>query len=180
MKKLMTLAMTVAIYLLSAQMMYAQQRMMEGNVPEVEILGHFDSGSTTLAEKLGQIKGINSVYVSKAMMGMAGSMGGKIPSSMAGKLEKINIFNTEDAAKSKELRSTAEKFMKENNYEVMMEVNDEGDDYMCIRMKELRKDCKEIGRENLAVSLGERLRAFFLCFVLPVILGLLTRRKGVR
>ena len=31
-----------------------------------------------------------------------------------------------------------------------------------------RKDCKEIGRENLAVSLGERLRAFFLCFVLPV------------
>lgn len=41
-----------------------------------------------------------------------------------------------------------------------------------------RKDCKEIGRENLAVSLGERLRAFFLCFVFPVILGLLTRRKG--
>lgn len=144
MKKLMTLAMTVAIYLLSTQACCAQGRMMEGNVPEVEILGHFDSGSTTLAEKLGQIKGINSVYVSKAMMGMAGSMGGKIPKSMAGKLEKINIFNTEDAAKSKELRSTAEKFMKENNYEVMMEVNDEGDDYMCIRMKELRKDCKEV------------------------------------
>ena len=41
-----------------------------------------------------------------------------------------------------------------------------------------RRDCKEIGRENLAVSLGERLRAFFLCFVPPVILGLLTRRKG--
>lgn len=41
-----------------------------------------------------------------------------------------------------------------------------------------RKDCKEIGRENLAVSLGERLRAFFLCFVLPVILVLLTKRKG--
>lgn len=40
-----------------------------------------------------------------------------------------------------------------------------------------RKDCKEIGRENLAVSLGERLRAFFLCFVLPVILGLLIRTE---
>ena len=143
MKKLMTLAMTVAIYLLSTQEGCAQYRMMEGNVPEVEILGHFDSGSTTLAEKLGQIKGINSVYVSKAMMGMAGNMGGKIPGSMVGKLEKINIFNTEDSDKSKELRSTAEKFMKENNYEVMMEVNDEGADYMCIRMKELRKDYNE-------------------------------------
>lgn len=39
-----------------------------------------------------------------------------------------------------------------------------------------RKDCREIGKENLAVSLKERLRAFFLCFVLPVILGLLARK----
>lgn len=39
-----------------------------------------------------------------------------------------------------------------------------------------RKDCKEFGKENLAVSLVERLWAFFLCFVIPVILGLLTGR----
>ena len=144
MKKLIILAMTVAIYALSTQDSCAQHRMMEGNIPEVEILGHYEAGSPSLAERLGQIKGITSVYVSKAMMGLAGGMGGKIPKSMAGKLEKINIFNAEDSGKSKELRSTAEKFMKDNNYEVMMEVNDEDDDYMCIRMKEPRKDCKEI------------------------------------
>ena len=143
MKKLIILAMTVAIYALSTQDSCAQHRMMEGNIPEVEILGHYEAGSPSLAERLGQIKGITSVYVSKAMMGLAGGMGGKIPKSMAGKLEKINIFNAEDSGKSKELRSTAEKFMKDNNYEVMMEVNDEDDDYMCIRMKELRKDCNE-------------------------------------
>jgi len=40
-----------------------------------------------------------------------------------------------------------------------------------------RKDCKEFGRENLAVSLGGRLYAFFLCFVLPVILGLMIRTE---
>ena len=143
MKKITTIAITLALFMISGHLCYAQGRMMEGNVPEVEILGHYEKGTPTLAERLGQIKGITSVYVSKAMMGMAGGMGGKIPKSMVGKLDKINIFSTEDSGKSKELRSVAETFMKVNNYEVMMEVNDEGDDYMCIRMKELRKDCRE-------------------------------------
>lgn len=37
------------------------------------------------------------------------------------------------------------------------------------------KDCKEIGKENLAVPLEDRLEAYFFCFVLPVVLGLLMR-----
>ena len=36
-------------------------------------------------------------------------------------------------------------------------------------------DCKEIGKDNLAVSLSERLRAAFLVFTLPCIVGLLMR-----
>ena len=36
-----------------------------------------------------------------------------------------------------------------------------------------QKDCKEYGKEHLAVSLWERLRAFAICFVIPVIVGLL-------
>lgn len=36
-------------------------------------------------------------------------------------------------------------------------------------------DCKEIGKDNLAVSLLERLRAAFLIFTLPCIVGLLMR-----
>lgn len=143
MKKMIILAMAVAIFAISAQTVCAQGMMMEGNVPEVEILGHYEKDTPTLAERLGQIKGITSVYVSKAMMGMASGMGAGIPKSMTGKLEKIHIFSAENGDKSKELRSTAEKFMKENNYEVVMEVKDEGEGYMCIRMKELRKDCRE-------------------------------------
>ncbi len=36
-------------------------------------------------------------------------------------------------------------------------------------------DCKDIGKDNLAVSLVERLRAAFLIFTLPCIIGILTR-----
>lgn len=36
-------------------------------------------------------------------------------------------------------------------------------------------DCKEIGKNNLAVSLLERLRATFLVITLPCIVGLLMR-----
>ena len=39
-----------------------------------------------------------------------------------------------------------------------------------------RKDCKEIGKEQLAVSLRERIRAAFLCFTLPCILAFATRK----
>ena len=39
-----------------------------------------------------------------------------------------------------------------------------------------RRDCKEIGKDQLAVSLGERIRATFLCVTLPCLLGLATRK----
>ena len=39
-----------------------------------------------------------------------------------------------------------------------------------------RRDCKEIGKEHLAVSLGERIRAAFLCVTLPCLLGLAIRK----
>jgi len=38
-----------------------------------------------------------------------------------------------------------------------------------------KRDCEEIGKENLAVSLWERIRAFAICFVIPVVVGLLMR-----
>lgn len=37
-----------------------------------------------------------------------------------------------------------------------------------------RIDCKEIGKDHLAVSLGERIRAAFLLVTLPCALGLAT------
>ena len=39
-----------------------------------------------------------------------------------------------------------------------------------------RKDCKEIGKDHLAVSLRERIVAVFLVFTLPCILGFATRK----
>ena len=36
--------------------------------------------------------------------------------------------------------------------------------------------CKTIGKNNLAVSLKERLRACFMCVTLPCLLGILIRK----
>lgn len=38
------------------------------------------------------------------------------------------------------------------------------------------KDCEEIGEDNLAVSLGERMRATMFCITIPCILGILLHR----
>lgn len=40
-----------------------------------------------------------------------------------------------------------------------------------------KMDCKTIGKNNLAVTLSERLRACFICVTLPCLLGLLTRKN---
>lgn len=40
-----------------------------------------------------------------------------------------------------------------------------------------KKDCMDIGKDNLAVSLKERIRATFLCITLPCILGVLMRKR---
>lgn len=45
---------------------------------------------------------------------------------------------------------------------------------LCVLLN-YRKDCKEIGKENLAVPLKDRLEAYFFCFVLPVVMGFLMR-----
>lgn len=40
-------------------------------------------------------------------------------------------------------------------------------------LEDYRKDCRKYGKENLAVPLKDRLAAFVICFVIPVIVGLL-------
>jgi hypothetical protein len=43
---------------------------------------------------------------------------------------------------------------------------------LCWILLEYWRDCKEIGKENLAVPLQERLMTYFLFVVLPAIVGL--------
>ena len=40
-------------------------------------------------------------------------------------------------------------------------------------IKEWKKDCKEIGKENLAVPLSERLSVYFAFVVFPIIIGII-------
>lgn len=46
---------------------------------------------------------------------------------------------------------------------------------LCWILLDYWKDCKRIGKENLAVSLKERLVSYFLWIVVPVVLGLIMR-----
>ena len=46
---------------------------------------------------------------------------------------------------------------------------------LCLLLLEYRKDCKEIGKENLAVPLKDRLETYFFFVVLPAVMGLLMR-----
>ena len=40
------------------------------------------------------------------------------------------------------------------------------------------KDCKEIGKDDLAVPLSERLEAYLLLVIVPILLGILKAKEG--
>ena len=46
---------------------------------------------------------------------------------------------------------------------------------LCWVLLQYRKDCKKFGKDRLAVPLKDRLRAYFLCILLPAVMGLLMR-----
>ena len=45
-------------------------------------------------------------------------------------------------------------------------------------IRQWKRDCKEIGKENLAVPLWERIKAFVVCFVIPVFVGIAISMKN--
>ena len=45
-------------------------------------------------------------------------------------------------------------------------------------IRQWKRDCKEIGKENLAVPLWERINAFVVCFVIPVFVGIAISMKN--
>lgn len=47
--------------------------------------------------------------------------------------------------------------------------------FLLLVLYNYKKDCKEIGKDKLALNLSERLFSYFICFPLPIILGLILR-----
>lgn len=102
---------------------------------------HFDSdevyetqqNNDQFFNKLSDIKGVEVVYISKSLLGMASSMnipgmnvnGVNIRNIMA-KLESLQVFSSEQSGAMKKLKSESEKLVKNGKYETLMLVKDEG------------------------------------------------------
>jgi len=85
-----------------------------------------------LFNKLSDIKGVEVVYVSKALFGMIANMditgmntGGIDIKNIIGKLESLQVFTSEQSNAIKKLKSESDKLIKNGKYETLMFVKDE-------------------------------------------------------
>lgn len=84
---------------------------------------------SNLFNKLADIKGIEMVYISKSLLGMMPDMelssSNVDISSIAGKLEELQIFSTEQKNAINTLRKEANELIKKGKYETIMFVKDD-------------------------------------------------------
>lgn len=80
-----------------------------------------------LFTKLSDDDDITTVFISKALLQMAPSsmgMGGTDIGSLMNKLNQLEIYTTEKAAKAEMMKKEADKFIKNKTYESLMTVKD--------------------------------------------------------
>ena len=80
-------------------------------------------------DKYEDTKGVTTVFVSKAMLGLAGSfaaIGDKKIGKMANKMDGIRILNCERKGLIPEIKKAAQAAYNRDQYEEMMRVNEDG------------------------------------------------------
>jgi hypothetical protein len=82
-----------------------------------------------LFDKLADIKGVEVVYISKAVLGLMPNMDLKMQGTdignVAGKLDGLQIFSTEERSAKNTLKKETDKLLKDGRYEVIMMVKDD-------------------------------------------------------
>lgn len=81
-------------------------------------------------DKYEDIKGVSTVFVSKAMLNLAGgfaALGDKKLGRMAGKMDNIRIMNCEDRGLVEKIKRDAQAAYGKNGYEEMMRMNEDGE-----------------------------------------------------
>ena len=140
------LILALLMFALTSSAQTSYEGKMEFDIPEVDITASLlpAKDHDSLADALGEIEGIESVYISKAMLAMAGEMGGKMPLAKGDmdKLQCIYIFNADDEGLAQKVKKVAESYMKSHKYEKLMEQK-EGNEMMNIHKKEVDKDLRE-------------------------------------
>ena len=85
--------------------------------------------------KFNNVKGITSVFISNALLGMDVSCAGFNLGPMAKKLDNIQIFNSETKAAANMLKKGCLNIIAKEKYESLMNVN-EADEHNSIYMKQ--------------------------------------------
>lgn len=87
------------------------------------------SAQESLIDRFGGIKGVESVYISKALLGMLPDVeaGEHNFSAIANKLDEIQIINSTDRKAAKALRSACLQFVNSGKYEKLMNVTGDGE-----------------------------------------------------
>lgn len=95
----------------------------------------------SMFDKLSNHKDISTVFISKSLLSMmpnkgADMMGGADIKNLAGKLEQLEIYNSESKEASKLIRTEVEAMVKAKTYETLMSVKDKGDNVTFYAHKE--------------------------------------------
>lgn len=85
--------------------------------------------------KFNNVKGITSVFISKALLGMDTNCAGFNIGPVAKKLDNIQIFNSETKAAANTLKKGCLNIIAKEKYESLMNVN-EADEHNSIYMKQ--------------------------------------------
>ena len=90
------------------------------------------SANAQIFDGFSKNKNISSVYVSKTLLKLAGGMdmdmGGIEVKSLINKLDGVEIYTSENASGIKELNAAKDKISSIKDYELLMKVNEDGDD----------------------------------------------------
>ena len=97
------------------------------------------SHASTLFDECENIKGITTVYVSKAMIALAGDLNieaGDVDfNSIANKIEEIEIMTADQSAPAATLRAKAKAAFKGNGYEKLMSVHEDDENVDILMQK---------------------------------------------
>lgn len=102
------------------------------------------SANAQMFKTLSNNKDISTVYVSKALLKLAGGMdidmGGVDIKSLINKLDGVEIYTSEKDSGIKEIDAMSQKVSVSKDYELLMKVNEDGDDVTFY----IKQDSKEI------------------------------------
>lgn len=85
------------------------------------------SNSSNKFDNLGNIKGVDVVYISKSMLGMMPNMsfGNMKVKSITGKIQGLQIFSAESKNAARELKKASLKYIQDGKYETLMHTKDD-------------------------------------------------------